>query len=203
MSQYLIAQSSTPKNDRHPHHTPILVVIGVAIGLALVATAVVLAGYFTNWFRGASESGGYSKGDSDSGGGGVEVSIPTSFDLEATNTFTNVSGTYTQTDIPSGGASISARTINSSSTNIEAKYILAAWDMTASNNIKLTAILAYNNGYVDDSSAYYWAILNSSGNVSYYATSDSVDISSVSGEWNAVSVNARNPTETFTFTSVV
>ena len=68
----------------HPHHVPIVVIISVSVSVALIATAVVLAGYFTNWFNlvsDVSESGpsgdsvGESIGESGPSGDSVGESI--------------------------------------------------------------------------------------------------------------------------------
>lgn len=170
----------------HPHHIPIVVVISVGFSLALISTAVVLAGYFTNWFQGsAPETPADDANAGQSGSTGAGTTAGTT-DLPSTILVTAVSSNdyvlkdnaaFTQTD------AVSDVQFTTSGATYSADSMLMQW---ADDNAKIS-VLPNTTNINKQNDAYVWFYSNSLDNVSYYATSATLDIASVGGEWTTTS----------------
>ena len=168
----------------HPYHVPIIVVMSVAVGLALVATGIVLAGFFTNWFA-APSSDTDATNTTDATDGTTDKEVPVKED-DSSEEFVFpsaliMSGVTSQSGsaLDQGGTfelSTGTKTFTKGSSSIT--DALAIWTQDS-----LKIFVAPNNGYASNTDKYYWGIANSVDYVTSHTTSDTLDVSQLSNSW--------------------
>jgi hypothetical protein len=167
-----------------PHHTPIIVIISVSLGLALVATAVVLAGYFTNWFQSAAGTFAQDPSSVDVSDNAVDadvVDFPSTFlftNANSDGTILNNQEVFTRVDPPTSGIYISSDDIT-----YPASIILAQWEGSSTN----ISVLPNQDTQASDGT-YIWVLTNTSNDHAVrFTTSNTLDIFSINGTWNSPS----------------
>jgi len=173
----------------HPHHKQIVIVTSVAVSLALVAAAIVVTGYFTNWFQ----NGAAPTSDPQT----TDTGFPDTVTLALTNTATNYTQSYTMTrttdlqtivDVP-------PRTPDDADVSIMKKIksgdVVAFWQkLDSDSNFSNGLFVAANNGYFDTDDAYVWGFINATTVMTSYTTSNTTNVRSLSNNtWVSTSEN--------------